>query len=77
MPAKPKHVVGDHWESPGGLGFTVTDVTDDALTVDVERRVRDREGKRRIETRSKTVALGYDFDHFSSAYKKQRKKPSE
>lgn len=77
MMAKQKHVIGEYWESPGGLGFTITEVADGAVTVEVDRMVRNKDGVRGHEKHTRTIPLGFAFECFSGAYKKQRKKSSE
>lgn len=74
--AKAKHVVGDYWESPSGLGFTITEVEGDTITVEVDRMVRNREGKRQLEKRARVLEGQRDWDYFAGVYKKQRKKAS-
>lgn len=54
--------VGDHWESPSGLGFRVTAVTKKAVTVSVDRSVRNK-----LEVRTRDVPIT-GWDSFARPY---------
>lgn len=65
--------VGDRYESESGLGFTITDVLDNGVMVDVERSIKKRDGTQAVEVRSRAVP-DHVWPFFVLAYKKKRAK---
>lgn len=59
---------GDKYESPEGMGFEVTNVTNKVISVEVDRNIR-KDGKRMLEVRKREV-LVENWASFARPYKK-------
>jgi len=62
---------GEKWKPKEGRpgGFEVVEVSDEAVTVEVQRVIRDKDKRRKLERRRRVVPLS-DFPIFSAGYER-------